>query len=252
MYKSRACRSICRILTAGVLLLLAACGEESSTTITPPSETTEPETTESEATVTEATVSDQITAATTLTAADWTAACQTGNINSTNGCYGDAGSEAFAKINRLGGNPLGYAGVTGSAANSLWIRQVGAGTSCTTTNNPLYILNTSTVDSNSTVWICGTELTNGSPVSFSAGLGTLMGSQAVNPSNNVVGILFSTISIGNMNPRGNTQLTSGILYFNGSSILPTVYLFCISTTNTSTATPFVEAPQASFDHTNGC
>ena len=34
-------------------------------------------------------------------------------------CYGNASSKAFAKINRLGGNPLGYAGVTGSAANSL-------------------------------------------------------------------------------------------------------------------------------------
>ncbi len=231
MYKSRGCRSIYRILTPGVLLLLAACGGGSSTPITP--------------------VSDQITAATTLTAADWTAACQTGNINSASGCYGDAGSEAFAKINRLGGNPLGYAGVTGSAANSVWIRQVGAGTSCTNTNTPLYILNT-TVDANSTLWICGTELTNGSPVSFSAGLGTLMGNQAVDPSNNVAGIPFSTISIGNMAGLGATQLTPNLLYFNGSSILPTVYLFCISTTNTSTATPFVQAPQASFDRTNGC
>ncbi len=252
MYKSRACKSIYRILVPGVLLLLAACGQESSTTITPPAETTESEPTESEATVTEATVADQITAATTLTAADWTAACETGDINSASGCYGDAGSEAFAKINRLGGNPLGYAGVTGSAANSLWIRQVGVGTSCTTTNAPLYILNTSTVDSNSTLWICGTELTNGSPVSFSAGLGTLMGSQEVDPSNSPAGILFSTISIGNMSARGNTQLTPNVLYFNGSSVLPTVYLFCISTTNTSTATPFVQAPQASFDRTNGC
>ncbi len=98
---------------------------------------------------------NEITTASTLSAADWAAVCQSGNINSTNGCYGDAGSQAFAKINRLGGNPLGYAGVTGSAVNSVWVRQVGVGTSCTTTDAPLSILNTS-ADSNSTLWICGT------------------------------------------------------------------------------------------------
>lgn len=233
MYKSRGYRSIYRILRPGLLLLLAACSEESSSTIT------------------SSTVADQITAATTLTAADWTATCQTGDINSVSGCYGDAGSDAFAKINRLGGNPLGYAGVTGSAANSVWVRQIGTGTSCTSTNTPLRVLNTS-AGANSTIWICGTTLTNGSPVSLTAGLGTLPSNQEVDPSNNTAGIRFSTIGIGSMAGAGNTQLTPSVLYFNGSSILPTVYLFCISTTNTSTATAFVETPQASLNGSGGC
>ncbi len=232
MYNSRACRSICRILTPGMLLLLVACGDESSTTIISPT---------SDEIATQTT--SQITAATTLTATDWTAACQTGDIDSASGCYGDAGSEAFAKINRLGGNPLGYAGVTGSATSSVWIRQIGTGTGCDTTNAQLRIVNTSS-GANSTIWICGAELTDGSPVSLSAGLGALGGGLSVDPSNNATGILFSTISVGNMGAGGVTPITSGILYFNASSVLPTVYLFCISTDNASTATTFGEVPQA--------
>ncbi len=197
-------------------------------------------------------VNQAITTATTLTQEDWQATCQSGNINSTGGCYGDAGSQAFAKINRLGGNPLGYAGTTGSAANSLWVRQVGAGTSCTTTNSPIYILNTSTVSGNSTIWICGVELTNGSSVSSTGGLGALGGNQAIDPSNNTSGVTFTTISSGNMVARGSNQLTPSILYFNGSAVLPTAYVFCVSTTATSAATAFAEAPATSFDRTNAC
>ena len=173
-------------------------------------------------TQTQAQVNQAIVAATTLTQTDWQAVCQSGNINSTNGCYGDAGSQAFAKINRLGGNPLGYAGVTGSAANSVWVRQVGVGTSCTTTDAQLRILNTA-ADSNSTLWICGTELTNG--------------------------ILFSTIAIGNMAGGSTEVLTNNALYFAGSTILPTVYVFCLSTTNTSAATAFAQAPGTSLNGT---
>lgn len=195
---------------------------------------------------------DKMVQYTTITQADWQALCQSGDINSTNGCYGDAGSQVFAKINRLGGNPLGYAGVTGSAANSLWVRQVGAGTSCIATNSPLYILNTSTVNANTTIWICGMELTNGSPVSSTGGLGALGGNQSIDPSNNTSGVTFSTISSGNMTARGSTQLTPNILYFNASTVLPTVYVFCVSTTATSTATAFAEAPATTFDRTNPC
>jgi len=184
--------------------------------------------------------------ASTLSAADWAAVCQSGNINSSNGCYGDAGSQAFAKINLLGGNPLGYAGVTGSAVNSVWIRQVGAGTSCTTTNAQLSITNT-TVDANSTLWICGVDLTNGSPVSSAYALGVLVNDAAYTPNNSSAGILFSTIAIGNMLGGGTTALTSNALYFAGSTILPTAYVFCISTTNTSAATPFAQAPATSLN-----
>ncbi len=197
-------------------------------------------------TLTQADVNQAIVAATTLTQADWQDVCQSGNINTTNGCNGDAGSQAFAKINRLGGNPLGYAGITGSAANSVWVRQLGVGTSCTTTNAQLRILNTA-VDPNSTIWICGAELTNGSPVSSSAGLGALINNAAVSPSSNQAGILFSTIAIGNMAGGGNTAMTNGELYFSGSTILPTVYVFCISTTNTSAAKAFEQAPGTSLN-----
>ena len=96
-------------------------------------------------------VNKAIAAAITLTPADWQAVCQSGEINSSSGCYGDAGSEAFAKINRLGGNPMGYAGVTGSSANSVWIRQVGVGTNCTTTSRRLMVKNAEPSAANSTI-----------------------------------------------------------------------------------------------------
>ena len=111
-------------------------------------------------------VNKAIAAATTLTQADWQAVCQSGDINSSGGCCGDAGSEAFAKINRLGRNPMGYAGVTGSSSNSVWIRQVGVGTNCTMTSRRLKVKNAQQpFNTNSTIWICGAELTEGSPVS---------------------------------------------------------------------------------------
>lgn len=191
-------------------------------------------------------VNQAMTTATTLTQADWQAICQTGDINSPNGCYGDAGSQAFAKINRLGSNPLGYAGVTGSAANSVWLRQIGVGTSCTTTNAQLAVLNTAG-GANSTIWICGVELTNGSPVSSAYSLGALINNAAYTPSNSSAGILFSTIGIGNMLGGRTTPVTSNELYFADSPVLPTAYLFCISTTNTSVATAFAQAPAASFN-----
>jgi len=202
-------------------------------------------------TLTQSEVNQAIVAAMTLSQADWQAVCQNGNINSTTGCYGDAGSDTFAKINRLGGNPLGYAGVTGSAANSVWVRQIGTGTSCTTTNAQLSIINTAGV-ANSTIWICGVELTNGSPVSYSAGLGALVTNAAVGPGSNQVGILYTTIASSNMSAGGTTALTSGQLYFTGSTILPTAYAFCISTTNTSVATAFAQAPGASFNSNPAC
>ncbi|MDI1352962.1 MAG: hypothetical protein PSV35_09420 [bacterium] len=190
-------------------------------------------------------INQDILAAITLTEADWRSVCQSGDVNSINGCYGNAASQAFAKINRLGGNPLGYAGVTGNAANSVWVRQVGVGTSCTATDAPLSILNTA-VNPNTTIWICGAELTNGSPVSSSAGLGALINNAAYTPSR-PAGILFSTIAINNMSGGSTTQLTNNPLYFANSTILPTVYVFCISTTETSALTAFAQAPGTSLN-----
>ena len=179
----------------------------------------------------------------TLTQADWKAAC-TGNPNSTEGCYGNAGSQAFAKINRLSGNPLGYAGAKGSAPHSLWIRQVGEGTTCSATDEPLSIENTSTVE-NSTIWICGVQLTDGSSVSLARNLGALIDNAAYTPST-PSGILFATISSGNM-VQGAVTTLKDPLYFLNSPIQPTAYVFCISTDTSSNIAAFQQVPMAAMN-----
>ena len=196
-------------------------------------------------------VNKAIAAATTLTSADWEAVCKSGDINSSSGCYGDAGSEAFAKINRLGGNPMGYAGVTGSAANSVWLRQVGAGTNCTTTGKRLMVKNAESA-ANSTIWICGAELTMGSPVTAVNSLGALTTDDTYDPGTSA-GILFTTIGRSNMGIGQSRTLTANELYMNNSTIFPTVYVFCISTNSTSVATAFdPQVPRAFFQGEPTC
>jgi hypothetical protein len=197
-------------------------------------------------------VNKAIAAATTLTSADWQAVCQSGDINSSNGCYGDAGSEAFAKINKLGGNPMGYAGVTGSAANSVWIRQVGVGTNCTSIGKRLMVKNAQ-MAANSTIWICGTALTLGSPVNFAYSLGALTTQNTYNPTSTPAGIAFTTIGLGNMGAGTAESLTANELYMNSSTVLPTVYVFCISTNSSSVATAFQpQVPQTFFQNEAVC
>ena len=189
-----------------------------------------------------------VNTSTTLTPSDWQAVCQSGSINSTGGCYGDAGSAAFAKINRLAGHMLDYAGVTRSAANSVWVRQLGDGTNCTVKDSPLSVLNTA-AEANSTLWNCGLALTSGASVSASAGLGALQ-INVVDPTT-TAGISFASISVGSIAAGGLNQLTNTILYFAGTPILPTAYAFCVSTSNSSVATAFAQAPAVAFSNAPG-
>jgi len=196
-------------------------------------------------------VNKAIAEAITLTSADWQAVCQSGDINSSNGCYGDAGSVAFAKINRLGGNPLGYAGVTGSAANTVWLRQVGDGTNCRTTSRRLLVKNAEPA-ANSTIWICGAELTTGSPVTAVNSLGALTTDNTYDPGT-PAGILFTTIGLGNMQSGQSRTLTANELYMEGTTVFPTVYVFCISTNSSSVATAFSpQVPQTYFQGDATC
>ena len=59
-----------------------------------------------------------------LTAANWAAACTTGSPLSANGCYGDAASTGFARINRGLGGYSSYSGIniSGSVAGSIFIK----------------------------------------------------------------------------------------------------------------------------------
>jgi hypothetical protein len=190
-------------------------------------------------------VNKAIAAAIKLTPADWQAVCQHGDINSSGGCYGDAGSEAFAKINRLGGNPMGYAGVTGSSANSVWIRQVGDGTNCKTAASRLLVKNAELAE-NSTIWICGAELPTGSPVSSVNALGALTANTTYEPGTSA-GIIFTTIGLHNMQSGESKTLTANELYMENTTVFPTVYVFCISTNSTSVATAFQpQVPQTFF------
>jgi len=75
-------------------------------------------------------------AAGTLTAADWSAVCVTGSVSSPTGCFGNASSAAFARLNDGLGNFTSYAGVNmaGASGNTVFIKAFLAGT-----NTPLNV-----------------------------------------------------------------------------------------------------------------
>lgn len=71
----------------------------------------------------------------TLTAADWSAVCVTGSVSSAGGCFGNASSAAFARLNNGLGGFTSYAGINTAGEpvpNSVFIKAFLAGT-----NTPL-------------------------------------------------------------------------------------------------------------------
>lgn len=87
-----------------------------------------------------------------LSAADWAAVCDSGTID--DGCYGDISSEAMQKINLVGRDFLGNTSIQGSGTKTVYIRQIGTGTSCIDNDARVGIA----ADVNRTVWSCGVAL----------------------------------------------------------------------------------------------
>ncbi|MCX7116324.1 MAG: hypothetical protein NTW94_00110 [Legionellales bacterium] len=175
----------------------------------------------------------------TLTADDWAAVCQTGTINSPAGCYGDISSPAFAKINGAASNLTNINAISGGGANTVWLRQLGSGTACTSTGNNVQVFNASTL---STDWLFG---------AFSiAGLNYVWYDDNIGYDSTGYDNITPQLQLIPSAATSSFFTTSSFTYATQGG-LPTIYLMIISasSTNKGSATPFQQSPQAAFNST---
>lgn len=169
-----------------------------------------------------------------LTAEDWAAVCDSGTLD--DGCKGDISSEAMQKINLVGRDFLGNTSIHGSGAKTVWIQQIGTGTSCIESDARVGLA----ADFNSTEWSCGVALPQAVLVGVSVEIlgGSYLGFD------NDIGV---SANLSTKIPRGtNGDVTTFAIFPPNSSTMDiTAYVICVSTSaiETGEVRPFEETPK---------
>lgn len=170
-----------------------------------------------------------------LTEKDWVAICESGNINSQGGCYGNVASNAYQKLLRISNGALTNFSTVGGAARSVWVRQLGALSACNADGVPLEV---QASDYNSTIWSCTPLLPQGGAVYMSLGTPTTVSSITAR------GPAAVRVALGQVSST-SVAVTPGALYALGSQVRTTAYIVCLSSNpTTGSATAFEQQPAA--------
>ncbi len=171
-----------------------------------------------------------------LSIPDWSAACSAGLLNSSSGCYGDINSVAFAKIDRISNGILVNNGISGSGPSTLWLRQLGAGTTCAAQEANINVQVSATL---STDWNCGVYTLAGQNVSRYNGTIGYAGTWASG-----VGVALRLIATG----TGPNLYAFTTLQYSGAAPSPPLIMLCISAESghSGTATSFQQSPRAAI------